>query len=343
MTDGVIKGTGNSRFLKGPPNAKTLYPTFDAFMDAYVAGTLPFDLNGINPSGWEQEGTPLNKANLLSDTTATSLSLPAENANVNNAFMALLNKDSEVLKKASRGSAVFTSSGTFRGADYNLEGTIAIFGILISGGGGGGGGGAYRKYYNNYQDWDNGYGGGGGGSGDSGKLVLFSKIVSAAQSIPVTIGLGGPGGPGGDGGLYASDAVSTNGVAGGTGGSTSFGSYITVPGGGYGGGGERGYSGFAGNGGSAAPNNTPPTSEDNIYVLTSISQKVQLQGSKGNSASGGAGALNTRPGPLNYGKGGDGGAGGNGGGVGNIGAYSSNGAPGSSGATGGSGLAIIFW
>lgn len=76
MTDGIIKGTGNSRFLKGPANAAALYPDFESFRDAWAAGTLPIDLNGINPAGWETQGMALNKANLLTDALCNALGLP---------------------------------------------------------------------------------------------------------------------------------------------------------------------------------------------------------------------------------------------------------------------------
>lgn len=76
MTDGIIKGTGNSRFLKGPANAAALYPDFESFRDAWAAGTLPIDLNGINPAGWEVLGDKLNKSTLLTDALCTALSLP---------------------------------------------------------------------------------------------------------------------------------------------------------------------------------------------------------------------------------------------------------------------------
>lgn len=75
MKDGIIKGTGNSRFLKSVENFKTLYPTYDAFITALVAGTLPVDLNGINAEGWEQIGDALGKYSLLKDATAEALGL----------------------------------------------------------------------------------------------------------------------------------------------------------------------------------------------------------------------------------------------------------------------------
>lgn len=76
MQDGIIKGTGNSRYLKSISNFLTQYPTYQDFAAALVAGTLPIDLNGINETGWDQIGTALNKANLLSDETAGLMGLP---------------------------------------------------------------------------------------------------------------------------------------------------------------------------------------------------------------------------------------------------------------------------
>ena len=76
MQDGIIKGTGNSRYLKSISNFLQQYPTYQDFVAALVAGTLPIDLNGINETGWDQLGTALNKANLLSDETCAALGLP---------------------------------------------------------------------------------------------------------------------------------------------------------------------------------------------------------------------------------------------------------------------------
>lgn len=70
MQDAIMKGNGNSRYLKSVASFLSLYPTYEDFAQALMAGTLPIDLNGINSAGWSQEGTPLNKASLLKDTTA---------------------------------------------------------------------------------------------------------------------------------------------------------------------------------------------------------------------------------------------------------------------------------
>ena len=85
MHDFVPLGSGNSRFLKTVNNAKTLYPTYDSFLNALVAGNLPIDLNGINAAGVAQMGTPLNKQNLLQDATAEALGLSTD-ASVNDAL-----------------------------------------------------------------------------------------------------------------------------------------------------------------------------------------------------------------------------------------------------------------
>lgn len=70
MTDGIIKGSGNSRYLKSVANFMALYPTYESFAQALIAGTLPIDLYGINPNGWQVRGDDLTKANLLKDATA---------------------------------------------------------------------------------------------------------------------------------------------------------------------------------------------------------------------------------------------------------------------------------
>lgn len=77
MDDMIIKGTGNSRWLKSVANIMTLYPTYESFAEALAAGTFPIDLNGINPAGVEQAGTKLSKSNLLTDATAAGMGLTA--------------------------------------------------------------------------------------------------------------------------------------------------------------------------------------------------------------------------------------------------------------------------
>lgn len=67
MKDSVIKGTGNSRYLKSSLEGIT---TWEQFRAALAAGTLPVDLNGIDPEGFQQLGDPLNKVTLLKDGTA---------------------------------------------------------------------------------------------------------------------------------------------------------------------------------------------------------------------------------------------------------------------------------
>ena len=88
MIDGIIKSTGNSRYLKSVANFMSLYPTYEDFAAALISGTLPIDLNGINPNGWSQQATPLTKANLLSDSTGSMLGV-GSTGTVNSALAAI--------------------------------------------------------------------------------------------------------------------------------------------------------------------------------------------------------------------------------------------------------------
>lgn len=92
MQDAIIKGIGNSRYLKTVGEALSLYPTYEDFLQAMIEGTFPVDFNGINKDGWTQQGTPLNKANLLSDTVISTLGLSTGvNSTPNDAFNVLAN------------------------------------------------------------------------------------------------------------------------------------------------------------------------------------------------------------------------------------------------------------
>lgn len=73
MKDSILKGAGNSRFLKSAVPAGTSWADALAMLQA---GTFPIDFNGINAEGFQQVGTPLNKSNLLKDATAAQIGLP---------------------------------------------------------------------------------------------------------------------------------------------------------------------------------------------------------------------------------------------------------------------------
>lgn len=74
MKEGIILGTGNSRYLK---SAITEATTWEEFRAALIAGTLPVDLAGINEAGWQQIGDLLGKKVLLEDDTAALYGLDA--------------------------------------------------------------------------------------------------------------------------------------------------------------------------------------------------------------------------------------------------------------------------
>lgn len=109
MQNAIIKGEGNSRYLKSVADFLTLYPDYESFAQAMAEGSLPIDLNGINPAGWTQQGTPLTTATLLSDETAEHLGLEGD-ATVNDALNSLGGPASERLYKLVNGSPALTSA-----------------------------------------------------------------------------------------------------------------------------------------------------------------------------------------------------------------------------------------
>lgn len=116
MQDGILKGTGNSRYLKSIADFLTQYPTYEDMVAALVAGTLPIDLNGINTAGWSQVPTYLNKANLLSDSTESAIWGSTGNRTVDAALAELsggtienLNFVAGVAQKTGLGNGVETS------------------------------------------------------------------------------------------------------------------------------------------------------------------------------------------------------------------------------------------
>lgn len=185
MTDLVIKGTGNSRFLKGPANIATLYPTWEDALAALAAGTFPVDFNGINSAGVQTAGTPLNKSNLLSDPVAEMLEGPTT---PNSAFLKIavkinthlprnINGGWKLLKSyTTAGSYTWTAPDLFGGYAYNV-------GVLVIGGGGSGG--LIRR--TSSSSW--GYiGASGGGSGHS--MCMLSS-VNPNSNYNLIVGAGG--------------------------------------------------------------------------------------------------------------------------------------------------------
>lgn len=67
MENLVPLGTGNSRFMKSNIPAST---TLAQLIQMLNNGTFPYDIGPLNSAGISQQGTPLNKASLLKDSTA---------------------------------------------------------------------------------------------------------------------------------------------------------------------------------------------------------------------------------------------------------------------------------
>lgn len=182
-------------------------------------------------------GTPLNKANLLTDATATALGLdPNDDPSVNDAFATLAYK-----KKRE----IITSSGTWT-VPANIVGNVSVRifgggggGYTAAGGGGGGGYMAYGEYAMTEGDTYTVTIGAGGAPASDGGTTSFGTLLTANGGLGSTGAAGGAGGTGGGGG----DGVGGAGDYGGGGGGTTAGA-----GGTYGGRGGTGASSFGTNG-----------------------------------------------------------------------------------------------
>lgn len=118
MIDSVLKGTGNSRFLKSAVPAGTSWADALAMLQA---GTFPIDLNGINTEGFQHVGTPLNKANLLKDATAAQIGLPPSTT-PDGMFQALGNTgELHVWRKTVKNAADVPAGYTLELAQSNLH------------------------------------------------------------------------------------------------------------------------------------------------------------------------------------------------------------------------------
>lgn len=72
MQDLVALGTGNSRLMKSNISPST---TLSELISMLNNGTFPYDIGPLNAAGISQQGTALNKANLLTDATAALFGL----------------------------------------------------------------------------------------------------------------------------------------------------------------------------------------------------------------------------------------------------------------------------
>lgn len=75
MQDQIIKGTGDSRYLRSSIAVGT---TLEQIITLLRNGEFPIDFAGYNSEGIDTQGTDLNKANLLQDSTATLFGLGAD-------------------------------------------------------------------------------------------------------------------------------------------------------------------------------------------------------------------------------------------------------------------------
>lgn len=114
MQDLVALGTGNSRLMKSNISPST---TLSELISMLNNGTFPYDIGPLNAAGISQQGTALNKANLLTDATASLIGLPSD-ATPNDAFQTLRNLVSTAQSTADGRARITTGSYT-GSAEYN--------------------------------------------------------------------------------------------------------------------------------------------------------------------------------------------------------------------------------
>lgn len=259
-----------------------------------------------------EEGTPLNKANLLTDATASKFGLSAT-ATPNSVFSKISDElgdaDEYTTQVKERAEAVLntlviTESKSWVAPDNILNNRVRV---LLFGGGGGAGGKNTR--------FDDNYGGGGGGGHMADKWVT----VVPGRSYAVTIGAGGN-----SGADSSSTSASGNGTSGGT---TKFGSLVSASGGSGGKGATQDSGGDGGNGGTGGSGGMANGSSS-----SSTSIKAGNGGNGSYGGGGGGGGIKS-----NYGIGGNGGNGGTygGGGGGGSSGTSETGSDVALGGTGG--------
>lgn len=122
MKDMIPAGTGNSRFLKSAISADATWEEVRALLRN---GVFPIDFAGLNLEGIVQQGSPINKAFLLDDTTAAALELSDDDATVNKALYVLSKKgasaeirvvaDPGTTVTMSRNGKILTATATSKG------------------------------------------------------------------------------------------------------------------------------------------------------------------------------------------------------------------------------------
>jgi hypothetical protein len=158
-------------------------------------------------------------------------------------------------------------------------GVSTLLAVVGVGGGGGGGGGSNVIVRAGSNAPTTGRANSGGGGGGARWAILRDLAIGTAASVTVGIGAGGAGGTAAAavskaGGVTSSSVIAAGGAAG-NGGSTTFGTYLTVPGG------RGGNGGVANSGGTSIPGGTAGTGAAGTTATSSVYGLEQLTASIG--------------------------------------------------------------
>lgn len=176
MENLVPLGTGNSRLMKSNIPAST---TLAQLIQMLNNGTFPYDIGPLNPAGISQQGTPLNKATLFKDATASLYGLTNESVpdDALQKIPSVINSGWTLLQEyLTAGAYNWTAPDLFNGKSYTI-------GVLIIGGGGSGGAATTGQP----SDW--GYASAIGGASGRSKIIVM--IVSPNTAYSVVVGAGG--------------------------------------------------------------------------------------------------------------------------------------------------------
>lgn len=270
MQDMVIKGTGNSRFLKSVENFLDLFPNYEAFAAAFAAGILPVDFNGINPDGITQMGTPYAKSAVMTDETAALFGLD-ETAVPDDVFRWIAEWGQSTWKLL----AEYKTAGAYT---FVVPDDVDELGVLMIGGGGSGGAASGQTNTTLWSAFATG-----GGSGQFGNIVFRKQDgqFTTGEEIPVVVGAGGKGVTIGDGNASGNaggtSSFKTNTLAGGPGGNGfQYGGSGGAPSGGMG----------QSSDGNAVPDNLPAPYGLAPYYPTTTGDAILLPTRPNNTAFG---------------------------------------------------------
>jgi hypothetical protein len=248
-------------------------------LSAFTIGTAADNATWTSLSGFTTSGTAIvNAAAQYVDLTFTLTTTAAVTSTVKVHINSILLQTSTAGGGGAQ-SFVITEALTTSQTWSVPTGVSTLLAVVGVGGGGGGGGGSNVIVRAGSNAPTTGRANSGGGGGGARWAILRDLAIGTAASVTVGIGAGGAGGTAAAavskaGGVTSSSVIAAGGAAG-NGGSTTFGTYLTVPGG------RGGNGGVANSGGTSIPGGTAGTGAAGTTATSSVYGLEQLTASIG--------------------------------------------------------------